>query len=475
MRAPPRGVPGQGLRRARRGCDLMAEGRYAASPGAGPGEDPGADLGADPALAGADPKRAGPARPPGAGAGPVAGIGPLAGPGAPGYGAAEVVAALATLAWLLIAGLHHAALPASGAAAEDGGLVRLALLFVLPVGLIWTAATALRALRVAREETRRLQVAVDALRHSHIAERQARGSGLAAPPRQAGPAPAPQAALRSGPSAAPEADGRSASAAGPPGVQSGGPPGVQSGGPSGVRSAGQGGRTEAGARGPGDGPRARAEGASAPASGPRATGRDADPAFATSRERAQASAQGPQPPRTGERREEQPRLALEPRAEDDSPPLAHADLIRALNFPDSEADAPGFAALRRALRDRRARQLVQASQDVLTLLSQDGIYMDDLHPDRARPEIWRRFAQGERGRAVAALGGIRDRSSLALTAARMREDTIFRDAAHHFLRLFDKTLVAFEPEASDEELVALSDTRTARAFMLFGRVTGTFD
>ena len=57
----------------------------------------------------------------------------------------------------------------------------------------------------------------------------------------------------------------------------------------------------------------------------------------------------------------------------------------------------------------------------------------------------------------------------------MREDEIFRDVAHHFLRSFDKALSAIEPRASDAQLSALSDTRTARAFMLFGRVTGTFD
>jgi len=117
----------------------------------------------------------------------------------------------------------------------------------------------------------------------------------------------------------------------------------------------------------------------------------------------------------------------------------------------------------------------QPAQDVLTLLSQEGIYMDDLKPDRARPEIWRRFAAGERGRALAGLGGIRDRSSLALTAGRMREDPVFRDAAHHFMRTFDKTFAEFAPNASDAELADLAETRTARAFMLFGRVTGTFD
>lgn len=173
--------------------------------------------------------------------------------------------------------------------------------------------------------------------------------------------------------------------------------------------------------------------------------------------------------------DDQPALALGTSAEDLAFPLPKSDLIRALNFPDNEQDKQGFDALRRALKDRNARQLVQAAQDILTLLSQDGIYMDDLRPDRARPEIWRRFAAGERGRAMAALGGIRDRSSLTLASGRMREDTIFRDAAHHFLRRFDKTLIGFEPDATDEEISDLSETRTARAFMLLGRVTGAFD
>ena len=101
--------------------------------------------------------------------------------------------------------------------------------------------------------------------------------------------------------------------------------------------------------------------------------------------------------------------------------------------------------------------------------------MDDLRPDMARPEIWRQFAQGGRGRAVAGLGGVRDRTSLALTSARMKQDPIFRDAAHHFLRRFDQTFAEFEAEASDAEISALGETRTARAFMLLGRVAGTFN
>ncbi len=172
---------------------------------------------------------------------------------------------------------------------------------------------------------------------------------------------------------------------------------------------------------------------------------------------------------------EEPRLALGTPAEEMRPPLSMGDFIRALNFPESPDDKEGFRALRMALEDRSVAKLIRAAQDVLTLLSQEGIYMDDLKPEMARPEVWRRFAAGERGRTIAALGGIRDRSSLALTAARMREDTIFRDAAHHFLRTFDRTFAAFERNASDADLADLADTRTARAFMLFGRVAGVFD
>jgi len=206
---------------------------------------------------------------------------------------------------------------------------------------------------------------------------------------------------------------------------------------------------------------------------------DALATFVSSRPRMDARLAPPPPMKTVNTAVEedtgQTRLALGTQAEDLAPPVAPEDLIRAINFPENAEDEAGFAALRRALTDRKVATLIQAAQDVLTLLSQDGIYMDDLRPDQARPEIWRRFASGARGREVAALGGIRDRSSLALTAGRMRQDPIFRDAGHHFLRRFDEMLSSVEPRLDDEQLALLGTTRTARAFMLLGRVTHTFD
>ena len=171
---------------------------------------------------------------------------------------------------------------------------------------------------------------------------------------------------------------------------------------------------------------------------------------------------------------DQPALAFEA-PEPEKPPLERPDLIQALNFPNDEHDVEGFAALRRALRDRGARKLVQASQDVLTLLSQDGIYMDDLRPDPVPADLWRRFAKGERGQSMDRLGAIRHPDAQLAIAGRSREDTIFRDAVHHFLRCFDQTLITFEEHATDTDLLELAETRTARAFMLLGRATGTFD
>ena len=173
--------------------------------------------------------------------------------------------------------------------------------------------------------------------------------------------------------------------------------------------------------------------------------------------------------------DEQGKLALETPADSLAPPLSVANFIRAMNFPESPDDKEGFRALRRALQDRTVSQLVSAAQDVLTMLSQEGIYMDDLIPDSSRPEIWRRFAKGERGKTVSSLGAIRDRSSLALATGRMRQDVVFRDTVHHFLRKFDQTFAIFEKNATDQEIQKLTETRTARAFMLLGRVTGSFD
>ena len=171
--------------------------------------------------------------------------------------------------------------------------------------------------------------------------------------------------------------------------------------------------------------------------------------------------------------QEKPQLDLATAPDGDPPPAE--DFIRALDFPDDEADEDGFRVLRAALRHRPTARLAGSAQDVLTRLAEDGIYMDDLTVRPADPVLWRAFAAGERGADVAGIGGILDRSSLALTAGRMRDDPGSRDAIHRFLRTFETVFADFAATASDSELIRFADTRTARAFMLCARAAGAFD
>lgn len=313
-----------------------------------------------------------------------------------GVSSIEIIAISLSAFWLLASAVFFLMQPEDpNPQAGDRSLrfLMTMLAIFMPVAMIWVAATAARASRVMREESQRLQAAIDAIRQAYIAQQQGQKFDTDS-------------------SVTRKLDEIAAAA------------------------------------------------------------RKTESTLATFQTRRDAS---PRPAPQPVPADDQPALALGTQASDMAPPLSHDDFIRALNFPETAEDTEGFAALRKALKDRNASQLVQAAQDVLTLLSQDGIYMDDLRPDRARPEVWREFAQGARGRTIAPLGGIRDRSSLALTNARMKQDPIFRDAAHHFLRRFDRAFAGFEAEASDGEISALADTRTARAFMLLGRVAGTFD
>ncbi|MBL1434993.1 MAG: hypothetical protein COB08_002165 [Rhodobacteraceae bacterium] len=150
------------------------------------------------------------------------------------------------------------------------------------------------------------------------------------------------------------------------------------------------------------------------------------------------------------------------------------ELLHALNFPTDEKDRDGFRALRIAMGHRATSQCLRAAEDIMNLLSQDGIYTDDLSPEIAPAALWRQFAKGARGEEVAAIGGIHDAAAIAKVRTRMRSDPIFRDAALHFQRQFDITLREFCAHGSDPQIEKLANTRTGRTFMLLGRVSGMF-
>lgn len=150
------------------------------------------------------------------------------------------------------------------------------------------------------------------------------------------------------------------------------------------------------------------------------------------------------------------------------------DLIRALNFPSGPDDHDTIAALRAALRDHDHSRVIRAAQDVVTMMAENGLYMDSLQPGPAQPALWRRFAEGMRGDSVRAMGTIHDPAALDLLQAMLKGDEIFRDSAHHFLRHFDLMLTRIGSGLDDDQLVWLADTRSGRAFMLLGRAANVF-
>ena len=201
----------------------------------------------------------------------------------------------------------------------------------------------------------------------------------------------------------------------------------------------------------------------------------------------------PPPPEAEPEPETEPELALGPRpaaapgvesaVEQPDLPLipeepARPDwptVVRALDFPRDAEDRDGFRALKAALRHHGLAQVLQSAEDVLNLLSQEGVFVDDLAMAPVDVGAWRRFMTGVRGPEVAGLGGIDDPRALDVARTLMRGDSIFRDSALFFQRRFDRVLAEYGREASDAELADLAATRSGRAFMLLLRLSGSLD
>ncbi|MGD9294278.1 MAG: hypothetical protein PVI41_05285, partial [Roseobacter sp.] len=94
----------------------------------------------------------------------------------------EFVAIAVSAVWLIGAALFFLFLPSD---ASEGGTGAGALRFlmtlmviVMPIAMIWVAASAARASKVMRDESRRLQASIDAIRQTYIAQNQSGISGV---------------------------------------------------------------------------------------------------------------------------------------------------------------------------------------------------------------------------------------------------------------------------------------------------------
>ncbi|MEM9581242.1 MAG: hypothetical protein AAF891_11195, partial [Pseudomonadota bacterium] len=208
----------------------------------------------------------------------------------------EIIAVALSVLWLIGAAVFFLTLPAEPVPGETGGLrfIMTMLAIFMPVAMIWVAATAARSSRVMREESQRLQAAIDAIRQAYVAQSQ--GRNLATEPSVTRKLDEIAAAQR---------------------------------------------KTETTLA-----------------------------KFSTKRDTSAPVRKSQPAPEADVVATDQPSLALGTQAIDITPPLDRIDFIRALNFPENADDKDGFDALRKALKDRKASQLIQAAQDVLTLLSQ---------------------------------------------------------------------------------------------------------
>lgn len=338
--------------------------------------------------------------------------------GKSGLSPAEGIAVAISVIWLVGAGAFFLFVDTAGGFEDQGTFLMTFLAIFMPLALVWVAASVARATRQMREETERLREAVSALRHSYVEETRRNGMPVSAPSEEllAEPAETPADAPATEPDPEPEAPAAEAPAED-----------------------------------------LEEEVFISPL--------DVEPVIPEHEPEVEL-VQAPLEPEED--------LSLDLEEEEQVSSISTDDFIRATNFPVTADDEEGFRALRVALRDGRTSQLIQSAQDVLTLLSNDGIYMDDLAPMPVPPELWRAFARGVRGEMVAGMARIESQEALDSVATRMREDQVFRDAAHHFLRRFDKSLVAFEPTADESDLARFGETRSARAFLLIGQATGAF-
>lgn len=159
----------------------------------------------------------------------------------------------------------------------------------------------------------------------------------------------------------------------------------------------------------------------------------------------------------------------------EAPPPGWDVVLRALNFPDDGEDREGHRAMRRARSDPQLDRLIALAERLLAELAEEGVFMDDLTPNHAAASDWAGYAADPEARGVPALGGIADEVALAIGRGRLAGDAGLREAAMRLVQEWHRLVGrAVASAGEDGLLVELADTRTGRAVMLMGRITGAF-
>ena len=111
----------------------------------------------------------------------------------------------------------------------------------------------------------------------------------------------------------------------------------------------------------------------------------------------------------------------------------------------------------------------------LKILSKEGIYIDVLDVQPGEIRLWRDFGKGKRGKKLAGIINFSNNEVLQKANSRFKTDTVFKDLVHHFLRQFDNVFTEFSTNASDDDILNFSTTRTAKTFLILAFIAGTFE
>lgn len=152
--------------------------------------------------------------------------------------------------------------------------------------------------------------------------------------------------------------------------------------------------------------------------------------------------------------------------------LPLATVIRALSFANDDDDTEGFEAVDRAMDDERIAGILDASQRVLHRLAEIDIFMDNLTPDIASPEVWRLHAANAGDSEISTLGGIAETNVLEQVSRLLEEDQEFREQASLMMRGINEQMLHIIGTADDDQILQFACSRTVLAFILLGNVAG---
>ena len=149
-------------------------------------------------------------------------------------------------------------------------------------------------------------------------------------------------------------------------------------------------------------------------------------------------------------------------------------LLKALNFPNDVNDEIGFKALKLAKKHKKTKELLLSAEDVMTLFSKKGVYLDDHKFSPLNNKNWVEFLSDENINQKKLLVCLGHEKLIEILNKEDINDTIFRDTMLTFLRRFDQFIRHRYLSAHEDQLSQLAFTRSGKAFILIGKLYKIF-